>query len=213
MASLGINAVMTMGGNSTTIAGQAMTALGGNLYRVSTLSRRSINPNIAVTVLDNASPIAASNIEWIDYLYGLVKLIDAYTPTGTITTNFQFYPRITIGSAHELSFSIEGNEVDQSTFGSAFRKKWKTIKHANGTLSLRSIGEDVVGSTTIRAIADAGLPRPMYLTIGSFEIGFWAILFTDNQGVTEEDIANSSYDWQTTGTAAAGKVTRPVSMP
>lgn len=99
-------------GTSTSMTAEATTNVSGKIYRITDRSKRLIDPGNAVTVLDNASPVAASNIESIDYLFGKVTFDSGYSVTGPVTITGNYMPLVEIATVKSFTFSASTGLLD-----------------------------------------------------------------------------------------------------
>lgn len=82
----GYRATLKRAGSPTAFTDEAMTEDTTNgLYYITDRTKSLWDNTVDVVINDGASPVAASDIEYIDYLQGGVKFVSSYNPTGAIT--------------------------------------------------------------------------------------------------------------------------------
>lgn len=141
-------------GTTTAFTAEAVTAEGGNIYAIASASKSVWDRATTVVVKDGVTNIAAQ-IEWIDYLFGRVKLLSTYTVVGTITFGGNYFPMASIGKANGFSLTQTADAVQNTTFDLAqanggfhtFQEGLKTV-----ALELSGIFDETNGF--VDAIAD-----------------------------------------------------------
>lgn len=103
-------------GTTTTFTGEATTSIATKTYQITASTKRVFDRNTTVVVSDGGTPISASNIEWIDYLNGTVKLLNAYTPTGAITFAGKYVPMTQVAKANGFTLTQTANIKDTTVF-------------------------------------------------------------------------------------------------
>lgn len=101
-------------GVSTVMTDEAMSLVSGKTYQITAPTKRIINRNVAITVKDNVTPVAAANIETIDYLFGKVTFVSGYTVTGPVTITGEYYPTVAVGCANEFSLTQTAEAIDNT---------------------------------------------------------------------------------------------------
>ena len=99
-------------GTSTAIVGGGMTLVTGKTYRITNAAHTIWDRNATLTVKDNAVTVAASNIESIDFLYGRVTFAAAYTVTGPVTVDFNYFPTTALCGANTFTLTQTAEAVD-----------------------------------------------------------------------------------------------------
>lgn len=107
----GYRATLKRAGTPTTITDEATAAEADGYYIVD--RAKSVLAASGVVVNDAGSPVAAADIEYIDYLQGGVVFVDAYTPSGAITITGQYLPtsRICYAQTFSLTQSADTENV------------------------------------------------------------------------------------------------------
>lgn len=102
------------GGTPTTMTAEPMSLVSGKTYRITAATKRIIDVLTAVTVKGNGVAISASNIESIDFLFGTVTFISAYTPTTPITMDGKYIPTTAIAGARSFNLTQTMNPINDS---------------------------------------------------------------------------------------------------
>lgn len=109
-------------------------------YEIVDFTKSCWNYNLAVNFFDGVTPIAASNIESIDYMFGRVTFIAAFTPTGAVSATGQYFPLSAFAKANSFSLSMTADTTDTTSFEDAqanggFNTFRQTLKNADLELS------------------------------------------------------------------------------
>lgn len=108
MAVPAYKAILSKSGTSTAFTNEGMTLVSGNVYRITNSALSVWDRNVTPTFteddgLGGRQNIPASNIKWIDYLFGMVEFNAAVTPPVQVSGNYLPMQRI----AEAKSFDIE----------------------------------------------------------------------------------------------------------
>lgn len=103
-------------GTPTTMTASPMSLVSGKIYKITDATKNVWDRLTAVTVLDNAAAVSAANILSIDYLFGVVTFIPAYTPTGAITVTGKYLPTIQVAGANGFTLTQSANSVDNTDY-------------------------------------------------------------------------------------------------
>ncbi len=200
----GYKAVIRMTGTPTAQTAQATALVTGKTYQITTASKRIIAPTVAVTIKDNGVLVAAANILSIDYLFGMVTFIPAYTVVGAITfATFTYLPTTAISYAKSYDFSISRDLLDSTVFNTTGFKTWKVgLKDAEGSISMVGFSDESINSETLIAKHVAGTSYLLELDptgAGTEYRRFWVKLDSlapkaDVGGLVEDTIS-----WKATG--------------
>ncbi|MGD9727680.1 MAG: hypothetical protein AB7L09_21180 [Nitrospira sp.] len=95
---------------------EATTLLSGKTYQITNAAHRIIDRATAIVVEDNATPVAASNIESIDYLFGRVTFISSYTPTGPITITGAYRTTSVLAKGRSFNLTQTQEPIDTSVY-------------------------------------------------------------------------------------------------
>jgi hypothetical protein len=115
----GYVATLKISGTPIAMVAEPMSVVSGKTYQITAPTKRMIDPGTAVSVLDNAAPVAVANIQNIDYLYGRVTFKSTYVPTGPITISGSYTPLATIARANGFTLTQTTNAVDDTDFETA----------------------------------------------------------------------------------------------
>ena len=102
-------------GTSTVMTAEPMSLEAGQIYQITAASKQIINRAVVPVVFDNAVDETA-NVEWIDYLFGRVKFLDAYSVNTPVTITGEYYPMVSIGKANQLTLTQTAESVETSDF-------------------------------------------------------------------------------------------------
>lgn len=105
-------------GTPTIADGEACTLETGKIYQIDATTKRIWDRTDTVVVYDNAVDETA-NIEWIDYLWGRVKFLDAYTVTGPVTVDITYFPMTQLGKGRSFTLTQTANPIDTTDFETA----------------------------------------------------------------------------------------------
>ena len=106
-------------GSGTSMTGQATTNLGGGVYQITLSTRRAINPNASLTVLDGATTVPSSRYQ---VAYGTGKIIFAgYTPAGAITVTGEFLTLSKAAQGTEWSLDVQPILEETQVFGDTWK--------------------------------------------------------------------------------------------
>jgi len=129
MAKAGYLSTIYKPGTPTTMTAEATTLVSGKTYRITDKAKRVIDPATAVVVDDTGSPVAASDILDIDYLFGKVTFVGSYTPSGAITFDADYLPLAAIACARSFTFGASADIADDTCFNlTAVRSKKALLK-------------------------------------------------------------------------------------
>ena len=112
----GYAAVVKKTGIATAMTGEAMSLVSGKTYQVTSAAKRLIDWTRAYTVYDNASPVAAANIEEVNFLFGRVTFISGYTPAGSITLDGYYLPLAEVARANSFTLTQTADSIDKSDY-------------------------------------------------------------------------------------------------
>lgn len=104
-------------GTPTGFTAEATTDLGGDVYQITNANKGAWDHTNAIVVYDGASPIPASGITSIDYLFGIVTL--AATPAGAVTIDGTYIPLAVMTEVHDFALNIEGDILDNTAYDKA----------------------------------------------------------------------------------------------
>lgn len=129
----GRNADIYMGTVSTAMTGQATTSLGGGVYQITLSSRRYINPNTSLTVLDGVTTVNPANYQ---VAYGTGKIILAgYTPAGAISVTGEFLTMSKIAQATDWTLDVQPILEEVQVFGDSWKSRLCVQRDASVTFN------------------------------------------------------------------------------
>lgn len=111
----GYNAAVRKTGNPVTFTDEASTA-NGDWYEITDRTKSVFDHESGLIVEDNASPVAASNIEQIDWLHGRVKFVSGYTVSGAITFTGEYLPLTTFGCFNSFDLTQSSDTIETGCF-------------------------------------------------------------------------------------------------
>lgn len=126
-------------GTGTAMTGEAVTDLTGGVYQITDTAKRAINPNAAVTVLDDASTVPSANYQ-IGWASGKITLTNGYTAGGTITVTGEYLTLAQAAQAYEWSYDSEVITEESQTFGDTWKERTLVMK--SGTVSFQRFYND-----------------------------------------------------------------------
>lgn len=126
----GFEAKVKKAGTPTSFTTEAMSLVSGKTYQITDFTKSLWDYDETLTIFDNASPVATSNIESIDYMFGIVTFTSAYSVTGPITATGTYIPTASFGCANSVSLTQNAEAVLDSCF--------ETIQDNNGFNAYRA---------------------------------------------------------------------------
>ena len=112
----GYNADLKKDGTPVATTGEAMSLVSGKTYRIDDTAKEVWDPDLTITVYDNASPVAAVDIESFNYLFGQVTFTSGYTVIGAITIDVTYFPLATFGKARSFTLTQSSDPLDTSDY-------------------------------------------------------------------------------------------------
>lgn len=118
-------------GSGTAMTGQATTSLGGGVYQITLSTRRAINPNASLTVLDGVTAVPPSRYQ---VAYGTGKIVFAgYTPAGAVTVTGEFLTLSKAAQGFEWSLDIQPVLEEVQVFGDTWKSRQRVQADATCT--------------------------------------------------------------------------------
>ena len=105
-------------GATTAMTAEAMSLVSGKTYRITAATKRVIDPDVAVIVLDNAVNQTA-NVLSIDYLFGTVTFKPAYTVTGPVTITASYLPKSILAKYKSFTLTQTMEPIDETDIPAA----------------------------------------------------------------------------------------------
>lgn len=116
----GYSVGLNISGTSTAMTDEATTQVGSSqTYAITDVTKNMWDRSVALVVEDNASVVAASNIESIDYLFGRVTFVSGYTVTGAITVSGNYLPHALVAGSRSFTLTQTSSPIDETTIPDA----------------------------------------------------------------------------------------------
>lgn len=138
----GYQVIIKKSGTPTAMTSEATTNTATDIYQITSTTKRVIDPDTAVVVNDNGSPVSAANIEYIDYLNGIVKFISSYTATEPVTITGKYLPLTQLAKYRSFSLTQTTDAIDNTDIPTAQGNSGHRTFDANG---LRTVTMQVSG--------------------------------------------------------------------
>lgn len=129
-------------GTSTALTDEPMSLVSGKTFQVTDATKRVLNRAVAIVVEDGGTPVAASNIESVDYLFGTVTFTSGYTVGGTITiASGSYLPLASVGCANSFTLTQQANANDNTCMETARQNDgYRTFEGGLKTVNLELQG-------------------------------------------------------------------------
>lgn len=170
MALAGYAVTLKVGGTPTTMTAAAMEEDPDvdHGFRVVDASKRVLDPDTAIEVLDGGVPIDDDTYT-VNYLFGRVVLDNL--PSGAVTITAKYIPLLTVAEFNRASLNLSRAELDSSINGvgySDFILGLKTAEVSLGHLRLLESTLDVAGNLpTWDSLHDNETPKLLEVGLGS----------------------------------------------
>lgn len=147
--------VIKNGGTSTATTGEACTNTTGNSYQITSSSKRVIDPNVARTWYDDATPITPTSE---DLNNGTATFGSA--PGGSVTVDCNYIPLSALGQIRKATASIKGQQADVSTIDTyGYTKRIGTLVDFEVTLDIFEDNTTALyGSTKLATLLTTRIP-------------------------------------------------------
>ena len=106
-------------GTPTVMTAEATVLISGLTYQIVDIARRVIDRSASVVIDDTAAPVAAVDIESVDYLFGRVTFAAGYSVGGAITFDATYLPLSQLAKANTYNLNMTADAIDESDFISA----------------------------------------------------------------------------------------------
>ncbi len=130
-------------GTATTMTTESMTLESGKIYKIDDQAKEIWDRTGSVTpfVFFDAAVDHNADVDWVDYLFGRVKFLDAYSPGGAITVTGTYFPVVALGKSTSFTLTMTADLIETTDFATA---------QANGGYrtfdpGLRTAGIDITG--------------------------------------------------------------------
>lgn len=190
-------------GTAVAMTGEACTTLTVTTAQVTDAAKRVLDPDTAISVIDDAVPLADTDVT-IDYLRGIVTKTSGNW-NGAVTITAAYLPRYQVAEAKAFEINFSSNLVDSTTMDSttAYHAYTKALGEVSGTISqFDDLKTDLdSGGTTIVPFTDftAGTRRVLSIVFpsGAYFRAFVRFESTKHgQGV--DDLMNATLAWKAT---------------
>lgn len=114
----GYVATIKKSGTSTAMTGEATTLVSGKTYQIDAAAKQVWDRTATFVIYDGVTDVTAQ-VESINYLYGTVTFLSAYTVLGAITVDGSYLPLAAYGKAQEFSLTQNAESVDTTDFDTA----------------------------------------------------------------------------------------------
>ena len=192
MATAGYSASVLVSGTSTAMTDEATTQVGATKgYYITSLTKRILDPAVAVVVEDDATTVAASNYT-VDHLGGRVTFAASYLPT------------LEVGTARSYSLGLMRSMLDKTVFGDTATDRRAGLADCSGTLERLDVGtadlDGGAGTVTLAGILAAGDYTLVKIVpdTGDTDSFFacWARLESDALSADVADLVTASVSFQ-----------------
>ena len=184
----GYVAKVMSGGTPVATTGEATSLLTGKTYQITDATKRNISYAGTVTVNDDGSPVATSNIESIDYLQGTVTFVSGYTVVGDITLDYDYVPTAVIGKARSYQLTQQQTAIDNTDYATADDNGgWRTHEGGLKTVNIEvgniwAAANDFVDVLANRAQVFVEVSPNDTLAGGTSEVAFKGFFKYQTQG-------------------------------
>ena len=204
MATAGYSASVLVSGTSTAMTDEATTQVGATKgYYITSLTKRILDPAVAVVVEDDATTVAASNYT-VDHLGGRVTFAASYTVNAAVTVTASYLPTLEVGTARSYSLGLMRSMLDKTVFGDTATDRRAGLADCSGTLERLDVGTDDLdggaGTVTLAGILAAGDYTLVKIVpdTGDTDSFFacWARLESDALSTDVADLVTASVSFQ-----------------
>ena len=204
MATAGFNASVLVSGTSTAMTDEATTQVGATKgYYITSLTKRILDPAVAVVVEDATVVVAASNYS-VDHLAGRVTFVAGYTVNGAVTVTASYLPTLEVGTARGFSFGTMRSMLDKTVFGDTATDRRAGLADCSGTLDRLDVGTDDLdggaGTVTLAGILAAGDYTLVKVVPDTSDtdtfFACWARLESDALSADVADLVTASLSYQ-----------------
>jgi hypothetical protein len=115
----GYVATLKMLGTPTTMTTEPMSLVSGKTYQVTNAVKRNFDLVAALSFSDGGGVISAANIANVDFLFGRVTFVPAFTPSGGVTVTGTYAPMTNIARATGFTLTQTSATIDDTDFATA----------------------------------------------------------------------------------------------
>jgi hypothetical protein len=211
--------IVKVAGGATAFTGEAMSLVSGKTYQIDDTAKRVWDGDTAVTVYDGGSPVAANDIESIDYLRGIVIFDASYTVGGAVTVDGDYLPLLDVTKVRSYNWSGVCELLDDTCFDTAGeRTRIPGLIDASGSFeTLEALNTDLdPGGGTVTLAAFLSGREDVYLQVGpdssTFQMFRVNLASLDTSGAVD-DLRSSSVNWNLSSYISADGNLVGISLP
>ena len=202
MAKAAFSAVVKRTGAAVSMTGEATTSLAANEYQITDTAKRILDPDTALSVIDNGTPQADADVT-INYLFGKVKKVSGNF-TGPVTVDASYLPTFTEAEARSFEINCAREQIESTDFdvSTSHRTRQPGLRDVSGSVgSLDALQTDIDtggGAVVLHTDWDAGTRRVLEILLGSSGAIFRAFVrFKEEKvGGAFDGLIESSYAWE-----------------
>jgi hypothetical protein len=124
------------GGTSTATTAEACSLVSGKTYKVTSTTKRVLDPTVARVWKDNLVVVSAANILSENLLFGTVTFVPAYTVTGPITVDANYIPMQAVAFVTKAELSGKVDLVDTTPLNNTAGAHTRTATTVDASMSL-----------------------------------------------------------------------------
>lgn len=106
-------------GTATSFSSESMTLRSGKIYDIDDTTKSIWQRTSGSFAVTDGSGDVTDEVEWVDYLFGAIKFLDSYTPTGSVTVDGHYYPTSQLGKGQSFTLTMTANAIDNTDFATA----------------------------------------------------------------------------------------------
>jgi len=133
-------------GTGTSMTGEAVTDLTGGLYQITSGTKRALNPNATLTVLDGVATVPATAYD-VYWGAGIIAINGSYTVGGTITVTGEYLSLSQVAQATEWTYDSEVVLEETQTFGDTWKEYTEVMR--SGSVKFKRFYNDGYFRTNI----------------------------------------------------------------
>lgn len=202
MAVAGFNCTVKLTGTSTSMTTEACTSISSTVFQVTNTAKRILDPDTALTVYDNGSPVADGDVT-IDYLFG--KITFGSPPTAPVTITANYLPTHAVAEGRSFSIQQTRDELESTAFNTTGVKSFILgLKQASGSIEgLDMLDTDIdagAGSVVPATLHSAGTVKVLEVYLGGGTLGTWRgfVLLSGLQNDSSVgELAKGTITWKT----------------
>ena len=111
----GYVAELKKGGTPTVATAEAMSQDSGQIYSIDEATKEIWDRSVAVVIKDGVTTVT-DEVEFIDYLFGIITFVSTYTVVGAITVDVTYLPTVVIGKGNTYTLTMTAAPIDNSDF-------------------------------------------------------------------------------------------------